>query len=247
MLAVTYNILADAYVSPPFYPLTPPGVLVPARRRGALQCRIAALGADVLCLQEVEEDAYRAILARLAGYEGRYVRKGRQKPDGCATFWRDMTLLSERRLEYADDTGHVALLLELSWEGRRLGVANTHLKWEAEHIEGGVALGQVRALFGAMDACSAWIVCGDFNARPESAVLDHPLTRGWRDPFAGTGARSCVANGTAQRIDYLLRTTALSITPAPFSRIDASTPLPSETEPSDHLPVAGEVTFTPSP
>lgn len=207
--------------------------------------RIAGLNADVLCLQEVEEDAYQALAAKLSGYEGRYAHKGKQKPDGCATFWRGAALLAERTVRFDDGTGHLALLLEFDCGGQRLGVANTHLKWEPPEAHANantsIALGQMRALLGALDAGGAWIACGDFNAEPDSAVMRQALDAGWRDPWGGQDVYSCYVNGVAQRVDYLLHTAALAVQPSALPATEAAASLPSEAEPSDHLPVAAVV------
>lgn len=245
LLVASYNILADSYIRPEFYPSVPPHVLQPAARRAALLERIERLAADVLCLQEVEEDAYAAIAERLTGHEGEYARKSGRKREGCATFWRGVGRASARTLQYEDETGHVALLVELTYEGRRLGIANTHLKWQPQDAppEDRLGLPQVRSLLDALDAGGAWMVCGDFNATPDSAILREALGRGFRDAYAGRDAFTCNANQCAKRVDYLLHTAALVCHPREIMPINAETPLPSEVEPSDHLPIAGELSW----
>ena len=60
-------------------------------RRAALVDSIAALDADIVCLQEVEhfEGFWRPAL-RTLGYRGVYKQRGMgSKPDGCATFFRE--------------------------------------------------------------------------------------------------------------------------------------------------------------
>ena len=52
----TYNVLADAYVRPSFYPATPSQVLVPGQRLPSLLERLHHLDSEVLCLQEVAAD-----------------------------------------------------------------------------------------------------------------------------------------------------------------------------------------------
>jgi endonuclease/exonuclease/phosphatase family metal-dependent hydrolase len=60
---------------------------------------------------------------------------------------------------------------------RTLGIANTHLKWDSPGTPPAEQYGyrQVRQLLDACDACApaetAWIVCGDLNATPESDVV----------------------------------------------------------------------------
>src|SRR2546423_1309067 len=138
----TYNVLASAYINPKWYPGVPEHLLRPETRVPALVRHVEALGADVACLQEVEPDVFAALNDRLGplGCAGHYERKGRNRPDGCATFVRTAAFAVRRvrRLEYRDresgaeaHSGHVALLLALERDGRLLGVANTHVRWMA--------------------------------------------------------------------------------------------------------------------
>jgi mRNA deadenylase 3'-5' endonuclease subunit Ccr4 len=101
----SYNVLAGAYVRPDRYPRVVPRLLDPSRRTAAVAGRVAGLGADVLCLQEVEPPVLAALAARLEpdGYLPFFAPKG-GKPDGCATFvkrasWRvlEWRELSRRR------------------------------------------------------------------------------------------------------------------------------------------------------
>ncbi len=54
----SYNILADSYINPAWYPGTDAELLDPAHRHPALVERIARMAADVICLQEVESDVF---------------------------------------------------------------------------------------------------------------------------------------------------------------------------------------------
>jgi endonuclease/exonuclease/phosphatase family metal-dependent hydrolase len=229
----SYNVLADAYVRREFYPRTPEAVLEPSRRRRAL---LEKLGdADVLCLQEVEPDAFSVFAARLSGHEARYAAKT-GKPDGVATFVRrGLGAVEWRELGFADGTGHVALAAVVGgW-----GIANTHLKWDGE---GRHARGELAEILEAWVRGGPWVVCGDFNATPESAALAFAGGRGLVDPGGGF---TCNSNGRRKRIDYLLHTPELRATMMPVPEIGDLTPLPSETEPSDHLRIEGA--FAPAP
>jgi len=90
----SYNVLADSYVKPKWYPGVPAALLVPGARTPALARHIEALGADIVCLQEVEPAVFTAVRKHLEplGYEGHYARKAAGRPDG----W------PERRREICD-------------------------------------------------------------------------------------------------------------------------------------------------
>jgi len=174
----SYNILADADTFPERYPGVPPAILDPENRGPALIRHILGLGADVICLQEAEADVFRTLEEALGprGYQGQYAGKT-ARPDGCATFVRTAVLpiRSVRPLHYSDgqgdrpDSGHLALLLLVEWQGRNLVIANTHLKWDKPGTPPQQCWGyrQIRELLGRrmelMPDAAAWIVGGDFN------------------------------------------------------------------------------------
>lgn len=227
MIVVSWNVLADDYIRPGFYPTVRDVHLDPAWRRGAVVDRIRATHADVLCLQEVVPEVFAAI-AR----PGYYARKSRQKPDGVATFVRGPVTAVET-LRLCDDTGHVALLVRTG----PIGIANVHVKW------GGPALAQARELLDALRRfpCYGWIVCGDFNAEPQSEVLAEFRARGFVDAHARIGAATCNSNKRAKRIDFILHSPTLRSVPSPVPPIADDTPLPSASEPSDHLAISAEI------
>jgi mRNA deadenylase 3'-5' endonuclease subunit Ccr4 len=249
----TYNVLATAYVRPDRYPDVPPDLLDPGRRHACLVDHVEGLAADLLCLQEVEQGVFTALERRLTSlaYEGHYEKKGGRRPDGCATFFRTGVFVRRdvQRLDYQDGgLGHIALLVGLEHEGRRLGVANTHLRWDSPGTPrpGRLGLRQVEELLEACERfvppCHGWLICGDFNATPDNEVVALVRQAGYEHAHAGSpGARSCVANGRARLIDYVFHSPALRAVPVAPPLIVDDTPLPSAAEPSDHLALQADV------
>lgn len=242
MRVVSYNVLADAYIRQSYYPSSPPEVFEPGRRRAAVVARLAGLSADVACLQEADA----ALLSRLPQEDLRIAYK-RRRPDAVAVLTR-RRVLHEQTVVFSDGSGHVALLVVLEDEGRRLGIGVTHIKWDPPGQTAGVA--QVEEILTAIDgvACDGWILTGDFNAPPDSPHVGCVLARGWRDAYAGvTPADTCNAQRVPKRIDYLLHTPSLVAEPEPLAAIVSTTPLPSATEPSDHLPIMATFRTRPLP
>jgi mRNA deadenylase 3'-5' endonuclease subunit Ccr4 len=250
----TWNILATSYIRRRFYPGTPPQVLDAGWRVPALARHATTLDVDILCLQEVEPAAYNALGATLgaAAYEGTLARKGRNRPDGCATFFRThrFTLAAQKRIAYTDgdggpDSGHIGQLLTLESGKRRLAVFNTHLKWDQPQIEAAKQFGYRQIMQALNELATAGvdgrILCGDFNVTPDSDVIKAVEAAGMNYAHRGrAGLATCNSNREAKLIDYLFFDAALRATPVLPQKIGDDTILPSLEQPSDHLPLAAE-------
>jgi mRNA deadenylase 3'-5' endonuclease subunit Ccr4 len=254
LIVASYNVLADAYVTPERYPGVPLAALDFMVRGPSLLRRIAGLGADVICLQEVEPSLYVSLEGHLKtrGYIGHYARKGAGKPDGCATFIREaMAGDAVETLHYFDGgrppkptTGHLALLVRLRAENLTIGIANTHLKWDAPETPERSRLGLrqiiqlLRERDTALPGANAWIVCGDFNVTADNAVAEATRRAGLIDAYSGRDtAHTCLVDRAAKRIDYLFHTPNLRSAPADLPALDSQSVLPSADEPSDHVPI----------
>lgn len=250
----SYNILATAYITPRRYPRTPRMVLHPTWRMPALVQHVACLDADILCLQEVEVETFAALRARLGplGYAAHYARKQGRQPEGCATFYRQgiFGFLAGDVVAYADGTegtaasGHIALCLLLRQAGRTLGIANTHLTWEPPETrpQAHRGLRQIQQLLVACESrahdCQAWILAGDFNVTPESVLVTTLQRAGWQYAHAHLPTTyTCNAHASARMIDYLFHSPTLAAEPREGPVIHDQTPLPSASQPSDHVAI----------
>ncbi len=248
---VTFNVLADSYIRPQWYPNTADRWLEPSVRHPALLSQLVSLDADFFALQEVELHVFELLQEGLTplGYAGSYEPKGRAKPDGCARFVRQSAavLIDEERLDYSDAdldepvSGHLALITILEVSGRRLGVANTHLKWappgtpHSDHL-GARQIDELSALCAA-HSCASWVICGDLNCTADSSILDGVRAAGLVDAHSGLASPTCNANGNLRKLDHVFITGDMLADTAPIEPIDESTALPSSCHASDHLPV----------
>ena len=248
----TYNVLAQAYITPTRYPRTPGPVLASAWRQPVLVRHIVALDTDVVCLQEVEDETFAAVQQALGPlrYTGHFAKKGAGKPDGCATFVRQNSLAwgAVHPLMYSDgigterNSGHLALVVLCAYQGRLLGLVNTHLQWDPPGTPPDRQRGsrQIRPLLQERGriapSCEAWIICGDLNVTPESDVVAVLRAEGF-DYTHRTLAETytCNANARANMVDYVFYTEAFRAQPVAVPVIDDQTPLPSYEQPSDHL------------
>lgn len=242
----SYNVLADAYARPDRYPNTPAALLAPGARVHALADAIAGLDADIVCLQEVEPAVFERLAAQLGaiGYAAAFQRKPGGRPDGCATFHRKSTPVTETHEHvYTDGSGAIAQISIASDSDRRVAVANTHLKWSppgttvAENA-GHRQITELIVMLTDLGEHDARIVCGDFNAEPDSPVAAAIEAAGYAAAHASLdGASTFNATGPARTIDFIFHTAALRAEPTPPLPITDDTPMPSHVHPSDHLAI----------
>lgn len=234
---VSWNVLADAYLRDEYFPHTPPEVLERGPRRKAVVDRLERLaGVEVLCLQEVDGQLFALAQERLKDSTGHHFKK-RGKGEGVAIFVRHALTQEPKFKEHAfsDLSGHVALGVSFA----DVTIVSSHLKWAPD----GTAPGEHPGRGQLAEILDTWstgtrVVCGDFNAVPTSDVLELARERGLQDAYASIDAAyTCNANGKRKRIDYILHTADFRATPTPLPEITDDTPLPSENEPSDHLPI----------
>jgi|SRR5579872_994275 len=253
---LSYNILAPSYAKPDRYPFTEAWLLAWESRRERLAARLAESDADVICLQEVETYVFAYLRDRLepAGYEGLYAQKGQRRPEGSATFYRQdrLPLLESRAFNYHDgagvcDSGHLALVARFDLDGTPIAVINTHVRWDEPDACGTQHIGY-REVTELLRECqgegfAASVICGDFNAEPDKDFIRLLVAAGYIDCFAAAPQPTANSECKAKRIDYIFHTAAFASEPAPLPEIDDETPLPSETEPSDHLPIRAALTL----
>lgn len=233
---VSWNVLADGYIRRSYYPRSPGSVFDrDARRRRVLDRLASYAAADAICLQEADVALVAAARATLPWAEVRHLCKpGRD--EGVATlFHRDRAAgAAWRELGLSD--GHVALAVQLG----AVVVVNTHLRWEPDETPAERHRGraQLAEILGAWPTGTR-VLCGDFNAERGGVVLALAEERGLRDAYAALPrAYTCNANAHARRIDFILHTPDLRATPEPVPAVDDLTPLPGDTEPSDHVAIA---------
>jgi protein angel len=251
----SYNVLATAYIQPARYRRSPALVLDPSWRIPALARHVSSLAADTVCLQEVESETFAALRARLTalGYLAEYTRKQGNRPEGCATFYRQdcFELSGARVIEYsngnqpAEDSGHIALVLFLRNAGRVAGIVNTHLPWEPPEtpLDRRRSYRDIRQLLvecrGMPEQPDAWLICGDLNEPPESEVVAALAEAGFRYSHEGFPVTpTWKGDAEGKMIDYLFYSPTLRAEPLPLPSISDQAALPSAEQPSDHLAVA---------
>jgi endonuclease/exonuclease/phosphatase family metal-dependent hydrolase len=252
---VTWNILADHYIRPEFYPHTPSSYLNPATRHPMLLAAISAQDADLYCLQEVEQTMFDTILEVMQplGWQGQLAVKDGHR-EGVALLWRTraVEVSATHTLHYAATSkGHrsTALIAHIRpvSGARPFVLVSTHLAWAhhstpATEHPGVLQLAElldVRDAGQLMPAGLPWIICGDLNDEYTGPVLTLARDRGLTVPC--TQMRPWHTGNFNERpvkLDYTLCDPgAPTITPHPLPRLEKTTPMPGPDHASDHLPL----------
>ncbi|XP_014889485.1 protein angel homolog 2 isoform X1 [Poecilia latipinna] len=201
---MSYNILSqdllqdNAYL----YRHCDPAVLSWPYRLPNLLAEIQQHNADILCLQEVQEDHYENEIKpalQALGYQCEYKKRTGKKPDGCAITFKSsrFSLVSSTPVEFhrrgdallnRDNVGMVVVLQPNTGAAQSnasysICVANTHLLYNPRR--GDIKLAQLAILLAEIGRLSRLpdgstnpvILCGDFNSVPWSPLY-HFLTTG---------------------------------------------------------------------
>ena len=134
--------------------------------------------------------------------------------------------------------------MELSHDGQPLTVCTTHLRWSPPEtpLDQQWASRQVGELHEHLCSDVSTILCGDFNFTSDHPLMAELASRDLRCAFENNNPATFNSRGVPRKIDYLLHNSYLTAQPETVAAMSATTPLPSATEPSDHLPLVA--TFT---
>ncbi|ESO93565.1 hypothetical protein LOTGIDRAFT_118950 [Lottia gigantea] len=213
---MSYNVLSQNLLENHMYlyKSCPPEALDWDMRSEKLLTEIKLYSPDIICLQEVQSDHYESFFKNKLfklGYGSEYIKRSGDKPDGCATFYKQtkFTLVQSTPIEFYKgdilDRDNVALILELSpntklYHGsvRKIGIANTHLLYNPKR--GDIKLAQLMVLLAELDkillrnstekkpSYFPLLLCGDFNSEPHGDLYKF-LTTGFLN-YEGRLARN---------------------------------------------------------
>jgi endonuclease/exonuclease/phosphatase family metal-dependent hydrolase len=180
------------------------------RRLERIAAEVTTLAPSVLCLQEIQQNAYLALLQReLPGYAYLAYFRNRFAPQGglftaslssCPITSSEFYPFPNRgawfSLGFADRALHKGVLgVNLAIQGQPVIVLNTHLQanyagdWRPTNRQASIQLEQAQTLaeLARGQPADAWVfLCGDFNFPRQSLAYQQLLAQsGLTDPLAG--------------------------------------------------------------
>lgn len=231
MKAVSFNVLADAYLDYGDYSHVSPDLLRKGARINKIIDLLSRINPDVAGLQEVDA-TLAAALHDNDRWQVFYTPKGNDKPDGCATLVSTSIAVDAfTSYEYSDPSGHVAQYIKLGG----IAILNTHLKWAPPSTEGHPGVRQAEELMNLIDLEQA-VLFADCNNQPGGPVRRVIEESGFINVVDETP--TAIVNGKLHALDLLsIRSlTGRSTTPT----YDISD-IPNVDCPSDHIPLEAEI------
>ncbi|CAF1114077.1 unnamed protein product [Adineta steineri] len=173
-----------------------------SRRKDRLLRELLRQDADILCLQEMQKNHYEnefQPILKQQGYDSIYVKRTGDKYDGCCLFYRinRLKLIQSKTVSFyqkdirildKDNCGLIALFQPLSSNATSddlFCVATTHLLFSPKR--GDIKLAQTQYFLAEIDRFATnhtdinsyypIILCGDFNAQPQSPLIEFILNR----------------------------------------------------------------------
>lgn len=226
----SWNVLADAFARPDWFPGVDPALLAPGARHDGIARVLDRMDVDVVLLQEAEP----ALLDALVGWGGVEFAQRPGKPDGCAVLVRaGWSLRTDRVLHYGGQVSRLAQLVTATTpDGRTFAVVNTHLEYSPLGMIGG----QQAAELALALPDGPLVLGGDFNDSPGGPA---------RTALAGAGVSgmdaveptSLFRGNEPRALDVLgARRAQLDALESPFVVERA---VPTFECPSDHVPLRG--------
>ncbi|KAL4499815.1 hypothetical protein ABPG72_015164 [Tetrahymena utriculariae] len=186
----SYNILADLYTDPWYFPYCPKQYLNFDYRKWKIVEEIKLINSDIVCLQETDhiEDFYYQQFQEL-GYQIQYALKPYRTEGILIMFKKDkFKMISEHAISFDNEIpdtfnkkhyqrNNNALIIQLKNlnSDLKIVIANTHLFWNPQNEE--VKLLQTAQLLQYLTKNykedENIVLCGDFNSMPSSNVIKY--------------------------------------------------------------------------
>lgn len=231
---VSFNVLADDYLTDGDYRHVQPDLLKPGARTPHMLRTIADLRADVVGLQEVEF-AVAAAFAATGNWQTLWSPKRNSKPDGCLTLVKRGIFVTDfATYAYDDGTSHLMQLVIID----DVAFANTHIIWAPADTPDHPGVSQTRKLLERLSEWPRAVIFADCNDRPGGPVRALVEAAGFNNV--------CGDEPTARIGDELAALDIIAVRGIHAERIATAAPddIPNTTCPSDHIPVMARVETT---
>lgn len=237
---VSYNVLAQAYTRPNFFPWTT-DLSFESRFKRICQT-LTNLNADVYALQEVDHPLEFEAYFKKRGFDFYFKKRTGERKDGCALATKSQLLQSIESIEFNDFVpSHLRsqnIIAQVAKLSNGLTITNTHLYYKSADLR----YADVNTLMKKVEG--PVVMCGDFNFASTSKEYA-AMTNMMKDAYESSNAAFpytvfASATKSGRRIDHLFYSDQLTLT-SRLALPSKNTLLPNKMNGSDHLPIAIEV------
>jgi mRNA deadenylase 3'-5' endonuclease subunit Ccr4 len=237
---VSYNILSDNYLHYGGYDKLPPNVIEWQFRKDRLLNQIISLNADIICLQEINQQGFEFFLHHLRqiGYEGVFGLNPTHQGDSVATFFDTKKLkYNGHAIHPYPGTGKVFLEVKFGGDAP-LTVVNTKFKWDQveKNLDSHAGYQQSKHLLNVLQNTTNLnnvVLCGDLNMTAQQPHFKL-IKDAFKDAFQNQEVYTYQQGGQLKRIDYILHSADIISKPI-ITEQKQLLSIPSVNWPSDHL------------
>lgn len=241
---VSYNVLAQAYTRPSYFPWTTD--LSFESRWKRIEKTLNSLNADVYALQEVDQPDVFETYFKKHNFDFYFKQRTGQRKDGCVIAAKKGLIVQYESInmnEFVPE--HLTpqnIIAQKATLQNGMIVTNTHLYYKSAQLREN----DVKVLLNRVNSLSSAIMCGDWNFDSQSneyAIVTSAL----QDANATTKAAypSTVfasASKSGRRIDHIFMGTSIQCC-ARLALPNVNFLLPNAQHGSDHIPIMIEATL----
>lgn len=245
---VSYNILSPLYLKYGNYDQLPEEIIGWDNRKLRILDILNNSAADVICLQEIDEEGFKYFQRQLStyGYNGVYAGRVIANKDSVAIFYKHnvfkLQMENTHTFKGYDKVFQEAVLV--SKDGNMLTVINTKIQWDNEDKpqdkhKGYKQLASMSEVLNINDSVSNTVICGDFNFEPKQLI---GFLVAFNDVHKSQDFYTIRIDGKPKRVDYIFASKNLHIiNGGTLINKDYVLDSPSIISPSDHLPIVVEL------
>lgn len=248
--ALSYNILNKEFACEEIYDYTSKEDLSWKVRKDRIIRRLTGLNPDIICLQEVNRETFEEFKQVLPEYEGALGIKEANSlrvTDGVCTFCKKSKFKNISQscvfCEGSSKCGKLAIrpaiFTELTLKNDdKVTVVNTKLRYSRVVNTNDGVWNHLHFLLGKIPREKV-LFMGDFNRTPDHFLIKDILNVGLQDVLASENRATCFGKTCkkTKRVDYIFASKDLITSPLSCSLLTDDQPIPSQEEPSDHIPI----------
>lgn len=246
---LSYNILAQCYTKPSYFPWASLDQLDWGFRSKQLLQEILSYTADIICLQEL--DNFEFFKENLQNYQGVYKKRANTRKDGCGIFFDStkFTLVEMETMDFPKENIVLLVCLESCLSKKRFTVVTSHFYYKSKLIRNQQADFCIDKAQKSLLEGKPVVLCGDFNCMPDNDTIEKfqsfGLCSGYQDLMNCNQFATFLGGKHSKKwYDYIFHSKTFKATSILSLPKCGETLLPNTQLSSDHLALVSDISFT---